>query len=133
MQKTESQQILEQWSAFRDVHYPSVFFHIGGTQWYKNRLGLIELYAALKRSKPDTPPLLIAGKPHRARVRATIAEQNLEASVLHIGHISNQELNALYSSAEAFLFPSLAEGFGWPIIEARKPAAARSSPRTAHP
>jgi glycosyltransferase involved in cell wall biosynthesis len=32
--------------------------------------------------------------------------------------IESSDLNALYSGAECLLFPSLAEGFGWPIIEA---------------
>ena len=33
--------------------------------------------------------------------------------------IENQTLQAAYSLARVFIFPSLAEGFGWPIIEAQ--------------
>ena len=33
--------------------------------------------------------------------------------------VSHEELRALYASATALLFPSLQEGFGWPVIEAQ--------------
>jgi glycosyltransferase involved in cell wall biosynthesis len=36
-----------------------------------------------------------------------------------LGHVSDEMLAALYSHAEAFLFPSLYEGYGMPVIEAR--------------
>jgi glycosyltransferase involved in cell wall biosynthesis len=39
--------------------------------------------------------------------------------VLFFQGIDNQALQAAYSAAHAFIFPSLAEGFGWPIIEAQ--------------
>jgi glycosyltransferase involved in cell wall biosynthesis len=94
-------------------------FHVGGNQWYKNRIGLIRMYAELVKLDPGCPELLIAGKPHGEAVQRMIADAQLEERVQHVGRVSNEELNALYSGAEAFLFPSLAEGFGWPIIEAQ--------------
>ncbi|MBI3134176.1 MAG: glycosyltransferase family 4 protein [Bacteroidetes bacterium] len=41
-----------------------------------------------------------------------------EKNILHIEKVSNRELKALYTGCEAFLFPSLFEGFGFPILEA---------------
>src|SRR6185436_11319200 len=37
--------------------------HVGGNQWYKNRAGLIESYAALVARMPAAPPLVVVGKP----------------------------------------------------------------------
>lgn len=67
--------------------------HVGGTQWYKNRAGVIAAHAALGTSAP----------------RLEIVS----------GGVSNEQLAALYSGAELLLFPSLEEGFGWPIVEAQ--------------
>lgn len=94
-------------------------FHVGGSQWYKNRIGLIKIYRELVHIDSSVPDLVIAGKPHAAKVEKEIRESGLLQRIHYIGHVSNEELNALYAGAEAFLFPSLAEGFGWPIIEAQ--------------
>jgi glycosyltransferase involved in cell wall biosynthesis len=42
----------------------------------------------------------------------------LADDVIVLPQVSNEDLCALYSSAELLLFPSIAEGFGWPIAEA---------------
>jgi glycosyltransferase involved in cell wall biosynthesis len=38
--------------------------------------------------------------------------------ILRVGYVEDEDLSALYSGAEMFLFPSLYEGFGMPILEA---------------
>lgn len=93
-------------------------FHVGGNQWYKNRLGLIRIYHALSQ-KGDVPPLVMAGKPLSAEAIALISQLGLVSRVCFVGNVTNDELNALYSQADALLFPSLMEGFGWPVIEAQ--------------
>lgn len=80
--------------------------HVGGAQWYKNRAGVVAAHTALG---PDAPRLLIVGR----------AGTDLPASVEHRADVNNEALAALYSGAELLLFPSLEEGFGWPIIEAQ--------------
>jgi glycosyltransferase involved in cell wall biosynthesis len=42
-----------------------------------------------------------------------------ESPVWFLDEVGDEELRALYSAAEALLFPSLEEGFGWPIVEAQ--------------
>ena len=39
--------------------------------------------------------------------------------ILELVNISNDQLRILYSGAFALLFPSLEEGFGWPVLEAQ--------------
>lgn len=47
-----------------------------------------------------------------------IKEEKLETYIIKTGFVSDYELRCLYSCAEIFLFPSLYEGFGFPILEA---------------
>jgi glycosyltransferase involved in cell wall biosynthesis len=101
-------------------------FHIGGGQWYKNRRGLLALHAALSRRLGEAaPPLLLAGKPLSDFERAGASADELAARGVHaLGPVSAEELESLYSLAGALIFPSLAEGFGWPLAEAQACACA---------
>ena len=92
--------------------------HVGGNQWYKNRTGLIDAYAALVERMPGAPPLVIVGKPLTRELTLAIAARSLQAQVVALPAIGDRELAAVYSRAALLLFPSLAEGFGWPVLEA---------------
>ena len=48
----------------------------------------------------------------------TIDRLNLREDVIFTGYIDDEELPHLYSAAELFVFPSLYEGFGIPVLEA---------------
>ena len=96
------------------------FVHVGGNQWYKNRAGVLRLFAALIRHPAYAQHrLVMAGKPWTDEMRAVCTELDLHSRVDERVNVSNEQLRALYSRAEALLFPSLAEGFGWPIAEAQ--------------
>jgi glycosyltransferase involved in cell wall biosynthesis len=92
--------------------------HIGGDQWYKNRIGVARIFAGLASRQPDSV-LVFAGKPLPDDIRSFISEQNLGNRVVHIPSPTEEDLRALYNAAYALLFPSLYEGFGWPILEAQ--------------
>lgn len=94
--------------------------HVGGNFWYKNRLGVLEIFYQLivKLKKPDFY-LVMVGKPMTAEMHQFINIHNMTQKVIELVNIDNANLRALYSSATALLFPSLYEGFGWPIIEAQ--------------
>jgi glycosyltransferase involved in cell wall biosynthesis len=53
-----------------------------------------------------------------ARIRDTIAVHGLGARVVRLGAVSDNALAGLYSGALALCFPSVAEGFGLPVLEA---------------
>ena len=96
------------------------FFHVGGNQWYKNRPGVLRLFARLiEHPAYAQHRLVMAGKPWTAEMRALCADLALDGRTDERVNVSNEQLRALYSRAEALLFPSLAEGFGWPIAEAQ--------------
>jgi glycosyltransferase involved in cell wall biosynthesis len=100
----------------------SFILHVGGNQWYKNRPGVVEIYHELLRHYSrgtNAPSLLLVGKPWPHELRVKVERAGLDEQIIEIHIADNEDLRALYSTAEALLFPSLAEGFGWPIIEAQ--------------
>jgi glycosyltransferase involved in cell wall biosynthesis len=93
--------------------------HVGGNQWYKNRQGLLAIYARLVRLDATAPNLVLLGEALTAKLKAYIQEQRLEQRVFSVTGASDADLMAFYSQASALLFPSLCEGFGWPVVEAQ--------------
>ncbi len=98
----------------------SYFLHIGNNSWYKNRLAVVQIFAALKRAPEfSDAKLVMAGKPWDNALRAVVAASGVAVDILELRSVANEELRALYSDATALLFPSREEGFGWPILEAQ--------------
>jgi glycosyltransferase involved in cell wall biosynthesis len=98
---------------------PSGFLlNVGGNQWYKNRLGLIEMYSKYVADEPNPLPLWCISPEPDAAVRLALTRLGNRGQVLFFQNVDNETLRAAYSCARAFLFPSLAEGFGWPLVEA---------------
>ena len=60
--------------------------------------------------------LIVVGK--RCGFKTGEREINVGSSVIFSGFVSDDELVHLYSKASAFIFPSLYEGFGLPLLEA---------------
>jgi glycosyltransferase involved in cell wall biosynthesis len=93
--------------------------NVGGGQWYKNRRGLLDIYAALRGRLAPAPRLLMVGKPLNADLQAQVKRLGLEDDVIVISDVSELQLQAIYSLAEGLIFPSWLEGFGWPVAEAQ--------------
>jgi glycosyltransferase involved in cell wall biosynthesis len=96
-----------------------LLLHVSGAQWYKNVPGVLHLYAHYARQQAQPLPLWLVGVPQSDDVRAALAAVPEQGSVHFLYGINHALLQAAYSTARAFLFPSLAEGFGWPIVEAQ--------------
>jgi glycosyltransferase involved in cell wall biosynthesis len=92
---------------------------VGVQQERKNLGRLVEAFADL-RSRLQTHKLVIAGHSiWRSRdVAEQVARLGLQDAVTLLGHVPDDDLPALYSAADAFVFPSLYEGFGLPVLEA---------------
>ena len=96
------------------------FMHIGGNQWYKNRPGVVRIFRELARLPQfQTHLLVMAGKPLTAALQREIEQSGLGNRILTLIGVANEDVQALYSNAVALIFPSLQEGFGWPIAEAQ--------------
>ena len=96
--------------------------HVGGGQWYKNTVGVVSLYASYVAASvhDNIAPLALwmVSPPPSAAVQVALKQVPPQGAVRFFGGLGDDTLEALYSHAAALLFPSLAEGFGWPIVEA---------------
>jgi glycosyltransferase involved in cell wall biosynthesis len=84
------------------------------------RKNLPTLFDAFKRANSSDVKLVIAGKKGwlYSETFARVQELGLEQNVIFTGFVPDDDLPALYSLAEAFVFPSLYEGLGLPVLEA---------------
>ncbi len=91
---------------------------VGTVQPRKNYQMLIRAFAPLADQFPHN--LVIAGGKGwlYEEMMAEVAWQGLESRVRFIGFVADEHLPALYSGAALYVFPSLYEGFGLPILEA---------------
>ena len=97
-----------------------MILHVGGGQWYKNTVGIIHLYARYAARHAEPLPLwMVSPHPSSAETLAALAQVPPQGRIHFYQGIDNAALEAAYSVASAFLFPSLAEGFGWPLVEAQ--------------
>ncbi len=94
------------------------WLYVGTLEPRKNLPMLLEAYARLAPSE-RLPLILGGGRGWMAReVFAAIAGLGLQDSVRHAGFIPTADLPLWYNCAEAFLYPSVYEGFGLPVLEA---------------
>jgi glycosyltransferase involved in cell wall biosynthesis len=96
--------------------------YVGGDDPRKNMLGAIDGYALLSPEMRRSHQLVIACKlsdARRGELTAYAVEHGIDPNdVLFTGFVSDSQLAALYRSCALFLFPSLYEGAGLPILEA---------------
>lgn len=96
------------------------FLYLGTIQPRKNILRLIDAFASMKQADTRSLCLVIAGKPgwltQSIEQRAT--EQGVADRVHFVGYVADADRTPLLRGAIGFVFPSLYEGFGMPILEA---------------
>jgi glycosyltransferase involved in cell wall biosynthesis len=95
---------------------------VGSIQPRKNLGRLVRAYSALRgeRGRSNLPQLVLVGKQAWLydETLKTIEEESVGDSVVLTGHVSENDLPALYSGALCFVYPSYFEGFGLPPLEA---------------
>ena len=99
---------------------PGYFLFVGSLQPRKNVGGLLEAYDALPASVRADRQLVIAGKYgwSASQLKADLLARRTKNECVWVDYVDRQSLRALYAAAGVFVFPSLAEGFGLPILEA---------------
>jgi glycosyltransferase involved in cell wall biosynthesis len=92
--------------------------HVGAALPYKNHNGVIRIFRHLadRVQQRDFGLVMVSDRPLPS-LKKFVEQYRLR--VLVVTCLEPEDLRALYSSATALLFPSLHEGFGWPIIEAQ--------------
>jgi glycosyltransferase involved in cell wall biosynthesis len=90
---------------------------VGRLEPRKNHIGLLKSYALLHNPKP---PLVVVGQKHFGfdEMLRYVTESGIEKSVRFLEHVDDEALPALYRHARLFVYPTWAEGFGMPVLEA---------------
>lgn len=85
----------------------------------EKRKNVATIIAAICKKKIETP-LVVIGAPTKylEEVKQYISAHHLEKQVQFIHHVATEDLPAIYKMAEIFIYPSVFEGFGIPILEA---------------
>lgn len=95
-----------------------IVLSVSAKQPHKN---LLRLIGALATIPPETRPLLVLPgyrTPYEGELAALAAQLGVSDDVRLLGWISQEEMEGLYTAASCFVFPSLYEGFGLPVLEA---------------
>ncbi|MDH4330654.1 MAG: glycosyltransferase family 4 protein [Candidatus Moranbacteria bacterium] len=115
----EKKRILEKYNLEKGYVYSG-----GGMEKRKNLDSLIVAYKNLLEKNANIPPLVISGKlmpelaPLAIDVERLVDELGLEGKVRLLGFVPQEDLPVIYKSAILFVYPSLYEGFGMPVLEA---------------
>ena len=93
---------------------------VGTLEPRKNLLTLLKAFEQILRHTSWRPQLVVAGGQGwlMDETFSFLKESGLNEHLRLTGYLNDQELQALYSSCKAFIYPSLYEGFGLPPLEA---------------
>jgi len=104
----------------RRLHHRPYLLHVGQAYPHKNLQRLIHAFNAIKHLFPAVD-LVLLGKPHPAetqKLQQLTSELGLSERVVFKSYVPYGDLPDWYRGALAFVYPSLWEGFGLPILEA---------------
>lgn len=111
-------QSAEQTRAKLDLDRRRVLLSLSAKRPHKNLLKLIEALSSIPSER--RPALLLPGYPtwHEAQLRQRAQQLGIEGDLRFLSWVSGEELEALWAIADAFVYSSLYEGFGLPVLEA---------------
>jgi len=112
--KEESGSLLNKAGVDTDTPF---LLHVGSALRRKNRKLLIDMLMILGNQWNGN--VCFAGEAPEKELTEYISRQGLNNRVIPVVNPDHATLVALYSTCSAFVFPSLSEGFGWPVIEAQ--------------
>jgi glycosyltransferase involved in cell wall biosynthesis len=117
--KPLSQNEIEKFRAAKGL--PAHFIlYLGTLEPRKNVSRLVRAYATLNGNNHQKPKLIIAGAKgwDYDNIFAAVEQSSLQPDVSFAGYVPQAELPLWYNAADLFVFPSLFEGFGLPVLEA---------------
>jgi glycosyltransferase involved in cell wall biosynthesis len=99
---------------------PGYFLFVGTLQPRKNVIALLRAYDRLPPRVRDARQLVIVGRFGWGvdKLRLELIRRRVKHRCVWLEYVDRDALRCLYSGAGAFVFPSLAEGFGLPVLEA---------------
>lgn len=98
-----------------------VVLTVSAKKTHKNLVRLIQAMAAVVARHPEAK-LVLPGKPteHERQLRQLAQELHIAENVAFPAYLDAEDLEGLYAIAECFVFPSINEGFGIPVLEAMR-------------
>src|SRR5947199_10534238 len=113
----EKQSCCEHLARTYGIDCPFILY-VGRIQARKNLPRLVEAYSYLRKQGVSAKLVLVGKQDWQSeRVLAKIQELGLADSVIFPGYIAWDDLPVFYNAAEVFVFPSIFEGFGLPVVE----------------
>ena len=95
------------------------FLFVGTVDTRKNITVALQAFAEFVQKFPDVKFVIVGRSAWGSKnLRAAINKYNLNSNVILTGYLDDAQLNDLYKKAIAFVFPSIYEGYGLPIVEA---------------
>ena len=92
--------------------------YAGRLQARKNLPRLVQAYAQLKKRGIQEKLVLVGKRDWKSDdLLEAVREQNLTSDVVFVGYVPGEDLPHFYNAASVFVFPSIFEGFGLPIVE----------------
>jgi glycosyltransferase involved in cell wall biosynthesis len=103
--------------------------YVGERTAHKNFTRLLQCFAGLVNQHPDLHLICANGGAFNAEEILLIKKLNINAHCLQL-NVNEAALNYLYQQAKVFVFPSLYEGFGYPLLDAFKIGCAVAASNT---
>lgn len=91
-----------------------------GTSPHKNIEGLIEAIKDILANRTDLKMVLVGHKVKSENIQSIIIKNNLSEKIIFTGFVPDEDIKPLLTNAKVFIFPSLYEGFGIPLLDAQE-------------
>jgi glycosyltransferase involved in cell wall biosynthesis len=110
---------IERWHRQLGITRPYLLF-VGNPKPHKNLDTVVQAYAKARAQGGFDAPLLCVGNRSGSefKIRQRAEQLGLGDQVRLLGHVAQEALPAIYQGATLFLYPTLYEGFGLPVVEA---------------
>lgn len=100
------------------VDAPPYILCVGSLQPHKNLRRMIDAWKLVRRKRPDLELWIVGRKQPGFRKTSDYPELLSHPGVTVLGYVTDANLARAYAGAVAFVYPSLEEGFGLPVLEA---------------
>ncbi len=114
MNRTDVKPVLSRYA----IDFPYILY-VGSLESRKNLPRLLEAFARVRTQLPDWKLVIVGARKWKfSSIFETVKRLELNSFVHFTGYVEEEDLPAVYNGADLFVFPSLYEGFGLPVLEA---------------
>jgi glycosyltransferase involved in cell wall biosynthesis len=105
-----------------DLQHTNFILHVGSSAWYKNRKAVFRSFVHAHTNLPDLKLklVLVGPEPQKEELDDQLMNwiKSNPSAIINLQNLCENTLSELYKYAQALVFPSFIEGFGWPPLEA---------------